>query len=93
MAVLEAMAAGLPIITTPVGALPGLIEDGVNGFLIQPGDYRALADRIVRLLEDPSLRATMAQANRERIRRSYMPHVAMSRFDEIYSRLLDVSQK
>lgn len=89
-ALLEAMSVGLPVVTTPVGAIPELVEDGHNGFLIRPGDYQALADRIVRLLEDAALRATMSQANRERIQAGYMPDVAMSRFDKIYSRLLDV---
>lgn len=90
---LEAMGAGLPVVTTPVGGIPELVEDGRNGFLIQPGDYQALAHRIVRLLEDTPLRAEMAKANRERIRSSYMPEVAMSRFDQVYNRLLNSSQQ
>lgn len=90
---LEAMGAGLPVITTPVGAIPELVEEGLNGFLIQPGDYHALADRIVRLLDDAPLRAAMSQANRDRIRDAYMPDVAMSRIAEVYSRLLDSSQE
>lgn len=93
MVVLEAMAVGLPVIATPVGALPGLIKDGVNGFLIQPGDYQALADRLVQLLADAPLRRAMSKANRERIRTAYMPEVAMSRFDEVYSQLLDIDQE
>jgi glycosyltransferase involved in cell wall biosynthesis len=87
-ALLEAMSTGLPVVTTPVGAIPELVEEGINGFFIQPGDYYALADRIVRLLEDAPLRATMAQANRELILSSYMPDIAMARIDKIYRSLL-----
>lgn len=87
-ALLEAMGAGLPLVTTPVGAIPELVEDGVNGFLIQPGDHIALAEKIVRLLEDRSLRDSMSDANRERIRTSYTPEVAMRQFDRIYREVL-----
>jgi glycosyltransferase involved in cell wall biosynthesis len=92
-ALLEAMGSGLPVISTPVGAIPELVKEGRNGFLIQPGDYRALADRISRLLEDRSLRSRMSEANRETIEQHYMPQVAMSRFDEVYRKLLDVHRR
>ena len=92
-ALLEAMCAGLPVITTPVGAIPELVEEGQNGFLIQPGDYHALADRIVRLLENASLRTAMAHANVERVRTGYLPDMAISRFDGIYGRLLSARRQ
>ena len=87
-AILEAMCAGLPIVSTPVGAIPEMVEEGVNGFLIQPGDYYSLADRIIRLLEDAPLRASMSRNNRERIRAHYTPQVAMTQLDMIYRELL-----
>jgi glycosyltransferase involved in cell wall biosynthesis len=92
MVVLEAMAAGLPVIATPVGAVPELVRDDVNGYLVQPGDYQALAERIVHLLENAPLRAEMARANRQSIQRDYLPEIAMSRFDRIYNRLLNAHQ-
>ncbi len=59
MVVLEAMAAGLPVISTPVGGIPELIEEGVEGLLVQPGDVGALADRITQLVEDKVERQRM----------------------------------
>jgi glycosyltransferase involved in cell wall biosynthesis len=61
--VLEAEAAGLPIVTTPVGGVPEIVKDGVNGFLISPGDVRALSSSILRVLEDADLRKKMSETN------------------------------
>lgn len=88
-ALLEAMGAGLPVVTTSVGAIPELVKDGVNGFLIRPGDHEALADRLIRLLTDYQLRMTMSAANRKRIRDGYLPQMAMAKFDGIYNKLLE----
>ena len=90
-ALLEAMAVGLPAVTTPVGAIPEIVEDGHNGFLIQPGDYAALARRIIQLLEDEPLRQRMGLANKRLIRDSYLPDVAMSQFVAIYDQLQGIS--
>lgn len=59
MAVLEAMAAGLPVIATRVGGIPELIDDCVEGFLIEPGDVDVLANRIALLVTDETLRRQM----------------------------------
>jgi glycosyltransferase involved in cell wall biosynthesis len=85
---LEAMGAGLPVVTCPVGAIPELVEDGTNGFLIEPGDYQALADRILRLLQDRQLRDAMSETNIRAIRQTYLPEIAARRFDQIYAGLL-----
>ncbi|HEX4945525.1 MAG TPA: glycosyltransferase family 4 protein, partial [Blastocatellia bacterium] len=63
MSVLEAMAAGLPVITTNVGGIPELITHEVEGFLLVPGDVEALAERIVQLVNDAQLRARMGQTS------------------------------
>jgi glycosyltransferase involved in cell wall biosynthesis len=64
MAVLEAMAAGLPVITTHVGGIPELITPGAEGFLLAPGAVQELADRIVWLANDAPLRQQMGQRAR-----------------------------
>jgi glycosyltransferase involved in cell wall biosynthesis len=61
--VLEAQAAGLPVVTTPVGGIPEVVRDGINGFVISPGDRKALSSSILKLLNNDSLRARMSEAN------------------------------
>jgi glycosyltransferase involved in cell wall biosynthesis len=61
MSVIEAMAAGLPTVTTNVGGIPEVITDGEEGFLINPGNNSELAEKISVLLENKALRVAMAQ--------------------------------
>jgi glycosyltransferase involved in cell wall biosynthesis len=87
IAVIEALALGKPVVVTKVGGLPEVVRDGVEGFVVPPGDHRALAERIVQLLRDPTLRARMGAAGRVRaeafdIRRS------VSRMESVYEELL-----
>jgi len=65
LAIMEAMASGLPVITTAVGAVSEQIEHGVTGFLIPPGDARALAEVTLQLVRDPALRGAMSAAVRQ----------------------------
>jgi len=72
MAILEAMASGLPIISTKVGGIPEVVKDGCNGFLIKPGDVDALADKIAFLSAHPSQCKIMGKNSR---------HIAECEFD------------
>ncbi len=65
VALLEAMAAGLPVVTTPVGGVGDFFVQGVNGLLVSPGDLPALASAMIHLLNDDQLRRTMGQHNRQ----------------------------
>ncbi len=84
-AILEAMAAGLPVVVTRVGAAPDVIAEGVNGFVINPGDTDALRDRLQRLIGDPELRQRIGSANREKCRNEFLVDVGARRL----SKLLD----
>jgi glycosyltransferase involved in cell wall biosynthesis len=64
--VLEAMFAGLPVVTTDVGGIPEMVLDGKTGILVPPGDEPAIADAVERLLGDDALRTAMGDAARER---------------------------
>jgi glycosyltransferase involved in cell wall biosynthesis len=65
MAILEAMAAGLPVVTTPVGGIPDVVRDGFNGFLVSPGDIVALAEKMAVLTNDQHLCEIMGKRSRE----------------------------
>jgi glycosyltransferase involved in cell wall biosynthesis len=67
----EAMWQQLPIVATRVGALPDIVKDGVNGFLVAPDDDGALAERLCTLLDDPALCATFGTAARSRAEERY----------------------
>jgi glycosyltransferase involved in cell wall biosynthesis len=67
----EAMAAGLPVIATAVGAIPDFVRDGEDGFLISPKNPQMLGDRICRLLDDEGLRRRISARVRERAPREF----------------------
>ncbi len=62
VALMEALALGLPVAATAVGGIPDAVTDGVEGFLVAPKQPSALADAIIALTDDPELRARMAAA-------------------------------
>ena len=62
VAMLEAMAAGLPVVSTSTGSSRELVQDGVSGWLVAPGDHVALAERLVQVLTDPATSAEFGLA-------------------------------
>ncbi len=66
LALMEAMACGLPVIATRVGGVPDLVQHGVNGWLVSDGDHEGIGHRVRALVDDPALRATMGGCGRER---------------------------
>ena len=71
MSLLEAMAHGLAIVTTPVGAHLETVQDGVEALLVPPGDSEALGLALARLIDDGALRARLGKAVRARYRGSF----------------------
>jgi len=74
LSILEAMAAGLPVISTPVGSIAEVLEDGTNGYLVPPGDVDALAGAMTALGGDAALRLQMGQRNRQDARERFDAH-------------------
>jgi glycosyltransferase involved in cell wall biosynthesis len=68
---LEAMAAGVPVVSTRLSAIPELVRDGENGLLVSPGDHEALASALARLLEDPGLAARLGEAGRRTVEHDF----------------------
>jgi glycosyltransferase involved in cell wall biosynthesis len=68
---LEASAAGVPVVATAVGGTPEAIADGVNGFLVPPGEPASIANRVGELLRDADLRARFGAAGRARMRERF----------------------
>jgi len=85
--ILEAMRAGLPIITTATGALPAVIKENENGFLITPKDSHALANSIVTLMDTIGLASNMSANNTAKFLRLFSAKAA----DDYYASLIDDS--
>lgn len=86
--VLEAMASGVPVVATAVGGTPDLIDEGVTGRLIPPGDAGALASAILRILRDPPAREGMARAALEHVRSGFGLDAMVARTAALYEELL-----
>jgi glycosyltransferase involved in cell wall biosynthesis len=84
MSVLEAMAAGLPVLSTPAGGIPDAVRDGVEGLLVNPGDVAALADRLHRLLLEPGLAERMGSAARRRAVGCFSAGVVIAQVESLY---------
>jgi glycosyltransferase involved in cell wall biosynthesis len=83
MAVIEAMAAGKPVIATRVGGVPELVENGRSALLVEPGDVAGLADSMLRLLNEAETRRRMGQRARELAQRFRVEPIAAA-YRELY---------
>jgi glycosyltransferase involved in cell wall biosynthesis len=88
VSLIEAMAAGRPVVSTRVGGVPDLVENGVAGLLVPPGDPAALAEAMTTLLADPQRRRLMGQAGRERVYPALSAQRLVRDIDQLYTNLL-----
>jgi glycosyltransferase involved in cell wall biosynthesis len=88
LAILEAMAAGLPVVATAVGGIPELVADGETGLLVPPGDADALAGALRRLVADPGLRRRLGEAARARVEERFSLTAMRRAHLALYERLL-----
>ncbi|MBI2843799.1 MAG: glycosyltransferase family 4 protein [Armatimonadetes bacterium] len=84
ISVIEGMAASLPVVASRVGGLPELVEHGVTGLLVEPGNPAELADALIELIDDPDARNRMGRAGRERACGHFSIDVMIDKFVSIY---------
>jgi len=92
LSVMEALAAGLPIVATRVGDIPSAVRDGIDGILVPTGDPKAVADALRALIIDDGLRARMTRAARDGAAR-FDIRQASQRLEEIYVKLCGAGQR
>jgi glycosyltransferase involved in cell wall biosynthesis len=85
---LEALAAGRPIVTTDVPGCREVVTDSINGLLVPPRDAAALADALARLIRDPALRRRFGAAGRERAEREFATELVERATTALYRRML-----
>ncbi len=93
LAVLEAMAAGIPIVSSAIGGTEELIEDGRSGLLVPPGDAKSLAAALRRVLGDEELRQSLAARARERVEAGLTRGQMANRVTAVYRELLGSSDR
>jgi glycosyltransferase involved in cell wall biosynthesis len=86
---IEALASGCPVVATRVGGVPDVVRDGEDGFLVEPGDVDAMADRLALLAADAALRRRMGEAGRARVLSRYSVDRLLDDVDLLYRSLLE----
>ncbi len=89
MVIIEAMACGVPVVSTRSGGPDGIINDGVDGYLTPLDDAAALAERLARLIQDKELNAEMGRLARATIEARYAEEVAGQEFVDMWDSLLE----
>ena len=84
----EALYLGTPVVASRVGGIPEIVDDGIDGVLVPPADSGALADAIVRLLNDGQERQRLAGAGREKVRGRFSFEQMARGYEQLYERLL-----
>ena len=88
ISVLEAMSFAVPVIANDIIGMDEIINDGSNGFLVLPGDLRALAERIGELLDNPALRVGIGRAGRNTVLEKFNMAARVEEFMELYETLV-----
>jgi glycosyltransferase involved in cell wall biosynthesis len=81
---LEAMNHGTPVLASRIGGIPDIVEDGVTGLLVPPGDVEALAGALRRLLDEPGLARKLGEAGRRRLREQFSWEAITARWEAVY---------
>jgi len=87
MGILEAMASKVSVITSPVGGIPDVIDSGVNGLLVKPGDINALSQAIIKLLDSESLRVSLTNNAYQGVKLKFSVDVVIPQIEALYYKL------
>lgn len=90
--VAQAMAAGVPVVSTAMGGIPDIIQDGETGLLVQPGDVAGLADALTRALTDARLARSLAEAARSYAEANFRSEVVARRVLDVYAEVVCLEQ-
>ncbi len=83
VAILEAMASGLPIVSTRHAGIPEAVIEGENGYLVEEGDVEAMAERMVFLAENPAIRLKISAENQEVVSKNFLWEVEKSKLRQV----------
>jgi glycosyltransferase involved in cell wall biosynthesis len=86
---IEALASGTPVVANRVGGVPDVVRDGLDGYLVEPGDVEGAARRIAGLARDGALRERLGASGRERVHRRYSVERLVEDVDRLYRSLLE----
>ena len=88
VSLLQAAAAGVPIVATRVGGIPEIVENGINGYLFEEGDIQALANRVINLLEDPIKSKRFGSYGRKKVESQFSIDTMVKSYLSIYRQVL-----
>ncbi len=88
LAILQALAASLPVVATRMGDIPTMVEHGVSGYLTTPEDSHAMAEALVAMIRDPPLRHSMGSASFEIFRKRFHASLMTENVERVYSKVL-----
>ena len=86
--VLHALATGLPVITTNHGAFSEQIVDGKNGFMVDEGDYKAFAEKILFMIDHPELWPSFGHFGREHVKNNFNLDEIVDKQTNIYKKII-----
>lgn len=89
ISIMEAMAAKKPIISTPVGGIPDLVTDQVNGYMVQVGEIQTAVDRLIYLIDNRDLAKTMGERSREMIDNEYEVAAVINLYNKVAKDLIN----